>query len=151
MTHSSEWLFLGLLAIPNLSRCLIKWYAHILLPFFLLLNFFTFLCMLDISPLWNIKFVTISFQSVACLFLKSRCFEFYWSTNHPFFFLHHAFDVIAKKSLPNRTSQDFSNIHYGNFVALGGIFMSMLHLELLFYIVLGINRNLYFAYRYRML
>ena len=72
MTNNVECLFICLLAIhiSSLVKCLFKYFVHFLIGLFvLILSCKNSLYILDTSPLSDIGFVSVSFHSVACLFI----------------------------------------------------------------------------------
>lgn len=115
------------------------WVIIILLghKLFLLFNFGSSLYILDTS-FKKIKYVIFS-QFAACRFIfltvsfKDQKFYILMKSNFSVCsFMNHAFDMRAKKSLPNLKSQRVSSLFSpGRIRVLGFIFMSTVHLKII--------------------
>ena len=76
--------------------------------FFLLFSCTSFLCILDINPLWGVWFGNIFSHSIGYPFLCFCCADFLvWCTPTYFCFVICAFSVVSKKSLLRTASGNF--------------------------------------------
>ena len=118
MTYDVEHLFLCSLAVCILVssplRCLLRSVTQFLNRLFVfLLNLNNSLYILDNSPLLDVSFANIFFQSVVCIILLT-CFAEHKilllmkSSLSIIFFMDGAFGVVSKRSLPYARSSRFS-------------------------------------------
>ena len=135
MTYDVEHLFLCSLAVCILVssplRCLLRSVTQFLNRLFVfLLNLNNSLYILDNSPLLDVSFANIFFQSVVCIILLT-CFAEHkillWmkSSLSIIFFMDGAFAVVSKRSLPYARSSRFSLM-----LSLGVLYFCVWHLGL---------------------